>query len=450
MLSWITSAAVGKLARQYIAMAGDPRVSTPELHDHLKATREDLLAALSRRYREPLAKLLILKAVNLLLCHHHWRHRHAWLSSSPVTFLIDPANACQLCCPGCVHSDNEDFTRLIDWPPAVMPIGTYEALLRRRGPHALNTVLYNYGEPLLNKRIADFVRCSHSYGLSVHISTNFSLAFDVEGFVDSQPDHVIVSIDGATQEIYGRYRRRGDLALVLDNLERAAAARRRAGHRRPYLVWRFLTFEHNVHEIDAARDLAERVGVDQFIVETPFGVSHDDGAIVAVSSPRRGAHTFRPIERARADRRHIEAAISGREQAIDDAFERGWPAAPVQDPAAAGSPCAWLYFSASVDALGRVLPCCSAPAENKPLVFGHVGDRGEIDYNAELFTTSRRLRSLPAALRGDDAASSYCGVCAKDPPLTYSPSYAFRDLRILDHRRILSRHLKPLRSFGRA
>jgi hypothetical protein len=178
----------------------------------------------------------------------------------------------------------------------------FEKLLEEVGPFALNTVLYNYGEPLLNKNIADFVLAANGYGLSSWISSNISMRFDVERFILAVPTFVIAAIDGVTQETYSRYRRRGDLALVLDNLRRMVETKKRHGLGRPILAWQFLTFEHNVHEVDAAIELAKRMGIDQIRIITPFSVAMDDPDIRALTSERCGVHEFIPATHRNPDR----------------------------------------------------------------------------------------------------------------------------------------------------
>ncbi|MFQ5425618.1 MAG: hypothetical protein ACE5EV_00890, partial [Gaiellales bacterium] len=67
--------------------------------------RETIRSRIEAQYRHPgFAKLLTLKLCNLLVAKFHVRHRHTVLASRPTQFTLDPSNACQLRCPGCVHS----------------------------------------------------------------------------------------------------------------------------------------------------------------------------------------------------------------------------------------------------------------------------------------------------------------------------------------------------------
>ena len=116
------------------------------------------------------AKLLFLKISNYLVGRYHYDRRHVHLASRPVTLMVDPANVCALQCPGCVHSANKSFTRNLRWPSGMMRIEAFEQLLQTHGPFAVNTVLYNYGEPLLNKHIAKFIHAAHGHGMTTTLS----------------------------------------------------------------------------------------------------------------------------------------------------------------------------------------------------------------------------------------------------------------------------------------
>ena len=112
------------------------------------------------------------------------------------------------------------------------------------------------------------------------ISTNMSIPrFDAEAYVMSGLDFMILSIDGATQDTYARYRRNGDLRVVFRNIEALVKARARMRKRTPVICWQYLAFTHNVHEVKAAVKICRDLGIDQFKVARPFDVTWDDPQI---------------------------------------------------------------------------------------------------------------------------------------------------------------------------
>jgi hypothetical protein len=68
-------------------------------------------------------------------------------------------------------------------------------------------------------------------------------------------------VDGFSQETYERFRVGGDLKLVKSNLERAAKIRDRLGLE-TRIVYKFLIFSWNEHEVADAQRYAARLGID--------------------------------------------------------------------------------------------------------------------------------------------------------------------------------------------
>src|SRR5262249_4327103 len=112
------------------------------------------------------------------------------------------------------------------------------------------------------------------------ISTNLSLPrFDADAYVESGLDFMILSIDGVTQQVYERFRRKGDIEAVYANVHKLVAAKKRSGRATPIIAWRFLAFQHNIHEIPAAIDKARELGVDRFNADPAWDISWDDPSI---------------------------------------------------------------------------------------------------------------------------------------------------------------------------
>ena len=245
------------------------------------------------RFPSPLAEALTLKVLNLFLARYHFRARSASLLSRPFGLVIDPSNVCQLACPGCVHSNSNEALQLFDWPKGTLSENRLSALLKRYGPYAIGTLFYNYGEPLLNLNTPKLIRMAKTWLMGTAISTTLSVRkFDAEAYVESGLDFMGLSIDGATQSVYQRFRRNGDLQLVLDNLRKLVEAKRKLGKRYPVLAWNFLAFEHNAHEIPLAARMARKLGVDLFRVVQPFDVSWDDPEIRPAALKARRLQAF--------------------------------------------------------------------------------------------------------------------------------------------------------------
>ncbi len=149
--------------------------------------------------------------------------------------------------------------------------------MQRYGPYSLEAEICNYGAPLLNPKAPQLIRLAKTYLVRTMLSTNIGVKhFDPEAYVNSGLDYMTISIDGANQSVYEKFRKKGDLETVFKNVRNLIQTKKRLGKRSPMISWQYLAFEHNEHEIDDAIKLGHEFGVDQLIVGSPFDVSFDD------------------------------------------------------------------------------------------------------------------------------------------------------------------------------
>jgi len=375
----------------------------------LESLKAVLYARLHQRFPPLVAQALTIKILNIFLARYHLRRRSAALLSRPVGLVIDPSNACQLACPGCVHSERNEALQVFDWPSGTLPESRLAALLKIYGPYAIGVYFCNYGEPLLNLQTPRLIRLAKTYLMGTALSTSLSVRrFDAGAYVESGLDFMVISIDGATQRVYERYRRHGDLELVFSNVRKLVEAKRRLHKPTPVLSWNFLAFEHNVDEIPLAVQRARELGVNQFRIVNPFDVSWDDPEIRAVpvqggvrrmdlSSIGSEAENWNPFP---------ESVDAG---AIQLAFDRPWhPPAAEDDPPESGHSCHWLYKNMAMDATGRVLPCCGGPRPDASLVFGRF-DAGAGDvFNSERYRQARAWFAGHAPAADDPPHCTHC------------------------------------------
>ncbi|HOX21938.1 MAG TPA: SPASM domain-containing protein [Elusimicrobiales bacterium] len=187
------------------------------------------------------------------------RLKHA--PNKPYFLSLDPTNACQLKCPFCIggRRHGNDF----------ISFDIYERLMRRLGPTLLKIDFCKGAEPLLHPRICDMVRLAKSYGLETVIASNLNHIPDPEQLLSCGLDLLMMSIDGLTQETYSRYRAGGDCAKAMSHMELLAHTRKRLGKNSPFLVWNYLVFKHNEHEIPQVVEKARQIGVDSVTFMTP-------------------------------------------------------------------------------------------------------------------------------------------------------------------------------------
>jgi MoaA/NifB/PqqE/SkfB family radical SAM enzyme len=378
----------------------------------LERLKPDLYTRLRARFAPPLAQALALKILNICLAKHHFHARSTAVLSRPFGLVVDPSDMCQLACPGCVHSSRSEMLKLFDWHKGTLSEDRFSALLKLYGPYAIGVYFCNYGEPLLNLKTPKLIRLAKSYLLGTALSTSLSVGrFDPDAYVESGLDFMVLSIDGATQPVYERFRRNGKLELVFDNIGKLVDAKRRLGRRTPVLSWNFLAFEHNAHEIPLASRMARKLGVNQFRVVNPFDVRWDDPEI-RPAAVKGGVRRLDWLALSNEPENWNPFPDSVDADTIARAFESPWRQDSTSGtPPGSGHTCHWLYKNIVMDATGRILPCCGAPRPDANLVFATFDGNGGDPFNSEKYCQARSSFSAPApAIDG----APYCTRCEWD------------------------------------
>jgi hypothetical protein len=256
---------------------------------------------------------------------------------------------------------------------------------------------------------------------------------------------MVAAIDGASAATYSRYRRGGDFGLALDNLRAIVRARKAQSSQKPWLVWQFLAFEHNVHEIPQAETLAREIGIDQLVISRPHSVTHDDSSIRVAESAPFGETVFTDHENwcGSEDR----ACVRRHAERIDHLFQQSWAVRYQEAVAeegrapAAGAACPWLYYSLTMDAAKRITPCC-LPAMGSPeprhLVYSTFGaSNADEVVNSPSAVLARRLsRSGRPVDAQASAGLPYCLICTDRPQPPLPPNMSGY-LRFVDDRKAL-------------
>jgi MoaA/NifB/PqqE/SkfB family radical SAM enzyme len=205
------------------------------------------------------------KLANLFLNMYEQKFKIATPRSYPPFIKIEPTPLCQLRCTGCSHAQssyknatNSDMKLSLDNVKRI--VEPLEKML-------LGVSLSKRGEPLLNREITKLISHLHERNIAVTFPTNMSLKMsdkDIDELVASGLDTISVSLDGASDETYLKYRIGGKFELIKDNVRRLQDAKRRLGLKRPRINWKFVIFEHNKHEIDQVRKTYKDLGFDSY------------------------------------------------------------------------------------------------------------------------------------------------------------------------------------------
>ncbi len=199
----------------------------------------------------------------------------AMLTSRPVYMNLEPGPVCNLRCKFCCTANGvSTLKRELLFPD------TFQRIVRHLPMDSLYEVnLFNWGEPFLNPHLLEYIRYFAERGLHVVIHTNFSAREYDDAFmkevVRSGLGHLAASVDGASQEVYEKYRVGGNFDRVIRNMERLARARRTLDSDSPRISYKMLLHRYNQHEVEQARKLAESLQVEFWLQEN-FGVGAED------------------------------------------------------------------------------------------------------------------------------------------------------------------------------
>lgn len=134
-----------------------------------------------------------------------------------------------------------------------------------KNPEIKRIEMSNWGEIFLNKELYLIIEEAYKNGITLYCGngTNFNDIDErtLEYLVKYKVEYLNLSIDGATQEVYEKYRVRGNIEKVFHNIERLNFYKRLYGSIYPKLSWQFVIFGHNEHEIPLVKELCKKFGM---------------------------------------------------------------------------------------------------------------------------------------------------------------------------------------------
>ena len=183
----------------------------------------------------------------------------------PLSMEIEPTTSCNLRCPQC-PSGLREFTR----DTGMLDLELYKKIIDELHPELVWLILYFQGEPFLNKSFLEFVKYAASKNLYTATSSNAHYFTDemAKATVESGLDRLIISIDGTNQETYSKYRKGGQLSKVIEGTENLLKWKKELGIQTPHIIWQFIAFKHNEHQIPEIKKLAKEIGVDELGIKT--------------------------------------------------------------------------------------------------------------------------------------------------------------------------------------
>lgn len=177
----------------------------------------------------------------------------------PTKIRIEASSYCQLRCPSC-PTHNKNIRSVVG--KGFLKKGDFQKLLDEN-PWLRIIEISNYGEPFLNPELLEIIKyaCKKKVILSADNGVNLNNVKEeiLEALVKYRFQSMTCSIDGASDETYRIYRQGGNFETVIENICKINMLKKKYQSKYPYLIWQFIIFGHNEHEIPIARKLSRKL-----------------------------------------------------------------------------------------------------------------------------------------------------------------------------------------------
>jgi len=212
----------------------------------------------------------------------------------PSVLYFEPASGCNLACPAC-PTGIETGGR----PAQLTDFDRFREAVDLLGPKLFLLYMYNWGEPLLNKRVSDYISYATEADIYTSISSNLSIKLSdarMASLLEAGLGELKVGLDGWTQPVYQKYRRNGDVELVKDNLRRFAAIKQNRPELNTNIYVQFHVFRHNLHEVQTVKQFCRELGIG-FGVSGVVYTAEEEGIYSATPDHDAGLHSWKQLKK---------------------------------------------------------------------------------------------------------------------------------------------------------
>lgn len=320
---------------------------------------------------------------NLFLIHFQKRiTKNSRVLGYPYKLYIDPSDICNLKCPLCpVGQRREGRSR------GIMNFETFKKIIDELFPYLYEISIHNWGEPFINENFFKMIKYAHDKKIKTVTSSNLNLIDEekAEKIVRSGLDWLSVSLDGASQETYSKYRIGGDFNKVIENIKLIQKKKKELRKNNPIVNWQFLVMRQNEHEIEKARKMAKELGI-----EISFDKMRADFGKELMESDKtriKNAMKFLPLngKYCRYDYEKMERKVKLKT-------------------------CPFLWTQSTVNWNGSVAPCCAVWEEKYD--FGDITSQTfKKIWNNEKYRFSRELISKKGRIKNKNNTKTICANC---------------------------------------
>jgi radical SAM protein with 4Fe4S-binding SPASM domain len=298
--------------------------------------------------------------------------------SNPTIINIEPSNACNLKCPTCPAGSGT-----MNRPKRMMRLDEFAGIVDQVKGYVQKIILFNLGEPFLNKEVLPMIHYAVDNGLRVETSTNgefFRSREFCNEIVKSGLQKLIVCLDGANQETLMKFRKGSDFERIIHGIQFMVDSKKDLKSQTPEIEFQFIVMKHNEHQKTYMKELAAELGVDIYCEKT-IGIDRSDP-------------NFQELAR---DLLPEDFSLSRYILTKEGKYElKG------EFP----NYCSRIFHSTVINSDGSVVPCCYDLYSNH--VMGNI-----FKESLETIWRNRRYRSFRRKVLKDRKEIDMCNICSE-------------------------------------
>ena len=290
---------------------------------------------------------------------HFFKSDKSW--GYPIILVFDPSSICNLHCPLCPTGQGRK-----ERSKGIASFENFKRIMVEVEDYLFFVQFTNWGEPIVNKELTKMIKYSHQKNIETVLRTNLTLANKniCESLINAGLDEIIISLDGASEKTYLKYRRGGNFPKVIENIKHLVAVERKC-RSNIRIIWQFIVSSQNEYEIPKARQMSKKLGAELRVV--PLRV--DMGNEVTADRTKQIKKDFSWLPRNEKLSRYNYSKKQNRY------FEKT---------------CRWLWTKLVVNWNGSVSPCCAIWEEK--FDFGNAFDEGLMAiWNGYMYQAARKL-----------------------------------------------------------
>lgn len=189
---------------------------------------------------------------------------HSDILIYPKNYRLETCSMCQLKCYGCYMRNNEKEADA-GVGKGYLKFEDYKNFIEKN-PFIESIEISNNGEPFLNPDLAKIIKYSYEKNIIITCQNgaNLNNVSDevLESLVKYNFKALYLSIDGATNDTYIKYRAGGNLDKVIENIKKINSYKKKYKSEFPRIVWKFILMDHNQHEVEKAIKTTQKLNIE--------------------------------------------------------------------------------------------------------------------------------------------------------------------------------------------